>query len=352
MTEHAQPALSAEGGAETATAILQMATGFWPAQVLFTAYELGVFETLAVAPATAADLAAKFGLHADAGPRLFDAAVALGLLERRGDELANSPIADAHLVRGRVGFMGGFVGHARNDLYRLWGHLDDAVREGTPRWQQAFGATGVTNPFDEIYASPERLRDFMYAMQGGSLIAVEGLLGVYDFGAHRRLIDVGGALGTVAVAVAKRHPHIEAVSFDLAPVIPLAEEYIASQGVADRVRAEAGDMFAKVPEGADVIHMSWILHDWSDAQCVTILTRCREALEPGGVVLISESLVDRAPGAPVFPHLMSLNMLVATDGGRERTEDEFRRLVEAAGLETVRAERFGGLRDLVVARKP
>jgi len=351
MQENAAQMTPANAHAEMAQGLLQMITGFWPAQVLFAANDLGVFRALAEGPATAEALVEKLGLHPQAGPRLLAAAVGLGLLERRDGEYANAPAADAFLVPGRQGYMGGFIGHARNDLYPLWGKLDDAVREGTPRWRQVFGAQNE-NPFEAMYADPDRLRDFMYAMQGGSMMAVDGLLSTYDFSQHTCLLDVGGALGTVSVAVAKRYPHINAISFDLAPVKPLAEEYIEAQGVSDRVRAEAGDMFAQIPEGADVIHLSWILHDWSDEQSVTILTRCREALPSGGMVLLGEMLLDESPGAPVFPLLMSLNMLVATDGGRERSADEYRRLIEAAGLEFVRAERTGGMRDLVVARKP
>jgi acetylserotonin N-methyltransferase len=350
MTNSAKPAVSPEERARMAQGVMQMITGFWASQVLFATHDLGVFQTLAEGPATADDLAARLGFKPEAGARLLAAAASVGLLARRGELFANSPMADAFLVKGHDGYMGGFVGHARHDLYPLWAHLDDAVREGTPRWQQAFAARGV-NPFEQMYADPDRLRDFLYAMQGGSLMAVEGLLGAYDFSEHRRLMDVGGALGTVSVAVAHRYPHLEAVTFDLPPVVPHAEEYIRAQGLEGRVRAEAGDMFEQLPGGADVIHLSWILHDWSDEQCVTILTRCREALEPGGTLLIGEMLIDDGPDAPAFPHLMSLNMLVATDGGRERTEAEYRRLIDAAGLEPVRAERFGGIRDLVVARK-
>ena len=342
---------ASSGRPEMAQGLMQMITGFWPAQVLFAAHDLGVFQHLANGPVNGEELVEQLGLHPEAGPRLLAAAAGLGLLERRDDAFANSPASDAFLVRGREGYMGGFVGHARRDLYPLWGHLDDAVREGTPRWSQAFGAGGV-NPFAEMYADSDRLRDFMYAMQGGTLMAVEGLLAAYDFSEHTRLLDVGGALGTVAVAVAERYPQIEAISFDLPPVQPLAEEYIAGSGLAGRVRAESGDMFERLPEGVDVVHLSWILHDWSDAQSITILERCREALVSGGAVLLGEMLLDDSPTAPVFPHLMSLNMLVATDGGRERSEDEYRRLIEAAGLEFVRAARTGGLRDLVVARKP
>lgn len=330
--------------------VFQMVTGFWVSQVLFATHDLGVFQTLADGPMAVDALVERLGLHAGAGPRLLSAAAGLGLVVRDGDQVRNSPLADAFLVRGRTGYMGGFIGHARNDLYPLWAHLDAATREGTPRWKQAFGA-GSVNPFEEMYADTERLRDFMYAMQGGSLQAVAGLLAAYDFTDHKCLLDVGGALGTVSVAVAKRYPHLQAMSFDLPPVKPLAEEYIQAEGVADRVRAEAGDMFERLPEGADVIHLSWILHDWSDEQCVQILKRCYEALPQGGVVLLGEMLLADGPDAPVFPYLMSLNMLVATDGGMERTEDGYRALLEATGFEFVRADRTGGLRDLVVARK-
>lgn len=351
MTKSAKPAPTPEERAQLAQTVMQMITGFWVSQVVFACHELGVFESLADGPATADSLADRSGLKPDGAERLLAAAAGLGLLERHDGSYANAPMADAFLVKGREGYMGGFVAHGRNDLYPLWGHLASAVREGTPRWAQAFGVEGA-NPFAQMYADPGRLRDFLYAMQGGSLMAVQGLLEAYDFTAHQRLLDVGGALGTVSVAVAERYPHLEAVSFDLPPVAPHAEEYIRGKGLEGRVSVEAGDMFERLPSGADVIHLSWILHDWSDQQCVTILTRCREALESGGVVLIGESLLDDAPGAPVFPRLMSLNMLVATDGGRERTEDEYRTLVEAAGLEVVRAIRIGGMRDLVVARRP
>ncbi len=341
----------AEERAGMAQSVMQLATGFWPAQVLFATHDIGVFESLSRGAATAAELAREHSLHEGATKRLLDAAVGLGLLVRTDGSYANAQLAESFLVSGRVGYMGGFIGHARNDLYPLWARLDDAVREGSPRWSQVFGAAGA-NPFAEMYADPTRLREFLYAMQGGSLMAVQGLLESYDFSGHTQFMDVGGALGTVSVAVAQQNPHIAAVSVDLPQVLPLAEEYVQSQGLADRVRPCVADMFEALPSGADVIHLSWILHDWSDDQCRAILARCFEALEPGGTLLVGEALLSDDADGPVFPHLMSLNMLVATDGGKERTEEEYRRLLEGAGFVPERFERLGGLRDLIVARKP
>ena len=353
MNEQTAAAAAQAAQATPEQAILQMMSGFWVSQTLFATHSLGVHAALADAPATADELATNLGLHPQAGKRLLTAAVALGLLEINDGKYSNSPLADATLVPGRPHYTGGFIAHGQVDLYPLWGHLDSAVRENRARWEQAFGATNE-NPFDQMYADPERLRAFLYAMRSGSLAASVDLLGAYDFSQHTCLLDVGGALGTISVEVAKRNPHLKAITFDLPPVTPFAAEYAEANGVADRVSAVAGDMFAdELPKGADVAHMSWILHDWDDERSALLLRKCFDALPSGGVMLLGEALMNDDGTGPLFPALMSLNMLVATDGGRERTEGEYRALLEGAGFVDVRAHRLStGMRDLVVARKP
>jgi len=332
--------------------VLGMITSFWVSQTLFAAHDLGVFKELSEGPATATELASRLGFNEQAGDRLLTACVAIGLLTRDGEKYSNAADTQALLVPGPAGYMGGFLAHARNDLYALWGHLDSAVKENSPRWKQAFKSRS-DNPFEEMYKDPKGLRDFMYAMRGGSITAVQGMLEVYDFNQHKCFMDVGGALGTVSVAVAQKYPHLKAISFDLPPVKPLAEEYIASEGVADRVSTAAGDMFKdELPRGADAIHMSWILHDWSDEQCATILRNCYLALPSGGTILLGEGLMNDDGTGPLFGALMSLNMLVATDGGRERTASEYKKLLEGAGFTDVKAQKLESMRDLITARKP
>ncbi len=331
--------------------VFQMISGFFVSQTLFATHDLGVFAALAEGPATAEQLAKRLGFDADAGDRLLTAAVALGMLERRDGAYANSPLAEATLVPGAPHYMGGFIGHARKDLYPLWGHLDDAVRESRPQWERAFGAT-TANPFVAMYADAERLREFLYAMRAGSMASAASMLDAYDFGPHSCLLDVGGALGVISVEAVKRFPHLRAINFDLPAVKPHTEEYVAAHELSDRIAAVEGDMFAdELPKGADVVHLSWILHDWDDERCARLLASCFEALPSGGTILLGEALVDEAGGSPA-PALMSLNMLVATDGGRERTAAQYRLLLEGAGFVDVRTKKLEGMRDLVTARKP
>ena len=112
-------------------------------------------------------------------------------------------------------------------------------------------------------------------------------------------------------------------------------------------------MFAdQLPTGADLIVLGWILHDWDDASAQVLLKRCFDALPSDGEILILDMVLNDDRSGPVFPALMSLNMLVATVSGRERTSSEFFGLLESAGFVEPRVERLHAPRDAILARKP
>src|SRR5262249_19295960 len=150
------------------------------------------------------------------------------------------------------------------------------------------------------------------------------LCDVFDFGRSCSLLDLGGGLGTLAATVLKAFPHLRGVTFDLPVVAPLAQAYVAESGLAGRLAVVGGDMFGDtLPSGADVIALSWILHDWGDDQALALLRRCHTALEPGGAVLVLEMLLDEDGTGPLFAAELSLTMLVAMRGGRERSAAEY-----------------------------
>jgi hypothetical protein len=125
------------------------------------------------------------------------------------------------------------------------------------------------------------------------------------------------------------------VVYDLPEVVAGArgQEHVARCG--QRLQLEAGSFFERVPSGCDAYIMKFILHDWSDEHCRTILQRIRQQLPPHGRVLVIEQIV--APGADLsFAKLLDLEMLALTIGGRERTHAEFEGLFSSAGLELAR----------------
>jgi len=152
----------------------------------------------------------------------------------------------------------------------------------------------------------------------------------FDFSAVRRVVDVGGAHGTVLATLLIRFPWLEGVVLDLPHVVPGARRALEAQGLAGRCRAVEGDFFAAVPPGGDVYLLKQILHDWDDAQCTAILRACARAMAPRGRVFVVEMVIPD-DGAPGPAQLMDLNMLVLLPG-RERTRAEYAALLSAAGL--------------------
>jgi hypothetical protein len=330
-----------------------MATGYWVSKTLFTGLELGVFEALSEMPRSPRQLAEALDLPYDGLTRLLTALAGLGLLDRRGDVFANTPSAEVLLVKRSPQYIAGMFDHFNHDLYPLWRYLPDAVREGTSRWQQAFGPAANPNPFETIYRDPLALRGFLRAMDSLLMPVALELREQFDFAPYRCVLDVGGAWGTLPLLLLERYPDLRAIVFDLPPVGPIAQEHIAAAGATERVDVQTGDMFAdQLPRGADLIVLGWILHDWDDEHCEQLLRRCFEALPSGGHILLLEMVLDEDRTGPLFPALMSLNMLVATLNGRERTGSEFRALLERAGFVEPRVERLHAPRDYVLARKP
>ncbi len=148
--------------------------------------------------------------------------------------------------------------------------------------------------------------------------------------AVRTVADVGGAHGVLLAAVLHANPAARGILFDLPHVIATAGDAIAAQGLAARCELVSGDFFEAVPAGADLHLLKQIVHDWDDERATRLLPNCHRALAPGGTLLLVEMVVP-ADNQPSPAQAMDLNMLVLL-GGRERTEEEYRALLQAAGF--------------------
>jgi ubiquinone/menaquinone biosynthesis C-methylase UbiE len=171
-------------------------------------------------------------------------------------------------------------------------------------------------------------------MQNISRFAAAAVLEAYDFSGVRTIMDVGGGNGSLALAILEKYPEMKGKVVDLPYIEPQAKLGIQAAGAAHRCEFESADFFKGVPTGADLQALKFILHDWTDEECVQILRCCRAALAPGGRILIVEMLVPEEI-RPDFVMLMDLNMLVMT-GGRERTAKEFEKVLNDAGFEMTR----------------
>ncbi len=291
--------------------ILEVGIGFWPAKVLLSAVELGLFSALGASSRTAEELRVILGLDPRAVPDFPDALVALGFLERDGLGAAaryrNTPESAAFLDRRSPRYVGGFLEMANARLYPFWGDLTEALRTGKP--QNELKRTG-TSMFAELYRDPRRLEQFMDAMSGISAGNFAAFAEKFDFSTYRTLCDVGGATGLLSCLVAAQHEHLRCTTLDLAVVTPIAERRIAAAGLGDRVRARAIDFFAEPLPKADVVTMGMILHDWNLEKKLHLIRVAYDALPAGGALVAIEHLIDDARRENAFGLMMSLNMLI------------------------------------------
>ncbi len=231
----------------------------------------------------------------------------------------------------------------------MWGNLEGAIREGTNRWQQTFGWDGPI--FANFFRTEESMREFLMAMHGYGLISSPHVVAAFDLSRFRRLIDLGGATGHLAIAACRHYPSLRAVVFDLPEAGPLAHEILTESTVSDRVEIVSGDFFAdQLPEG-DLFALGRILHDWTEPKVLALLQRIFDRLPSGGGLLIAEKLISEDRSGPRWAHMQNLGMLLYTEG-KERTLSEYQTLLERVGFSPVTGATTPSPLDAVMALKP
>ena len=334
-------------GQPTPDRILELGFAFWGAKTLLSAVELGVFSELAKGTQDGEALRERLNLHPRSARDFFDALVALGMLERRDGQYGNTPETDQFLDRAKPSYVGGILEMANARLYPFWGSLTEGLRSGEPQNEAKTGG----DLFAALYADPARLRQFLRAMSGQNMGTAVAIAQKIPWQTYRTFVDVGAAQGAVPVQLARAHPHLTGGGFDLPPVGPIFEEYVAEAGLGDRLRFYAGDFFTDPLPAADVLIMGYILHDWDLERKRTLLAKAYAALPEGGRLVVYEALIDDERRQNTFGLLMSLNMLIETRGGFDYTGADCRAWMREAGFRESYVEPLVGPNSMVVGIK-
>jgi SAM-dependent methyltransferase len=299
--------------------------GSWTTRGIYVAAELGIADLLVDGPLTAEELAEHTRTNGGALYRVLRALAGVGIFAQDSHgrfsltplaELLRSDMADSQRP---FSIMMGAEFHA------AWGELLHSVRSGEPGFQKRFGVSF----FRYMTEHPERHRIYDAAMAGFGEAETGPMLDAYDFSIFGSVVDVGGGNGQLLAAILNRHPVLQGILFDLPAVADRARTIFTDSDLSGRCRIVGGDFFSSVPAGVDAYVLRHIVHDWEDNEAVAILRNCREAMNPDGKILVAETVIP--PGnEPCFGKWLDLMMLLV--GGRERTEQEYRRLFSAAGL--------------------
>lgn len=335
--------------ARTPEKIMQLGWGFWGSKALLSAVELGVFTALGGGPRSLDELTRQMKLHPRSARDFLDALVALGVLERGEDGLyANTPETGLFLDKAKPSYVGGILEMANKRLYRFWDGLTEALQTGQPQNEAKDGGEDL---FGAIYADPVILESFLRGMTGVSLPAALAMAELFPWKEAASFVDVGCAQGGATAAIAAAHPHLAAIGFDLPAVQPVFEAYVKEKGLEGRVRFEAGDFFAGGLPAADVIIMGHILHDWNLDQKRALLAKAYAALPDGGRLIVYDAIIDDERRHNAFGLLMSLNMLIETNGGFDYTGADCVGWMKEAGFREAIVQPLAGPDSMVIGTK-
>jgi len=332
--------------------IMQIGMGFWASKALLSAVELGVFTYLADGPKTGPEIERSLGLHPRGTYDLLDTLVALGLLARDGDGVAgqyrNTAETAEFLDRNSPQCIGGILEMANARLYRFWADLTPALKTGKPQNQIKHSGRPM---FDELYADPARLEQFIEAMASISTAKFAALADKFDFSPYSTLADIGGASGQLSCLVASRHTQLTCRSCDLSVVKPIAERNIRKRGLSERVQADVIDFFSDEFPKADVITMEMILHDWNLDRKKMLIAKAYRALPKGGALIAVENIIDDERRKNAFGLLMSLNMLIEFGDAFDFTGADFTGWCREAGFSRCEVLHLAGPASAAIAYK-
>jgi SAM-dependent methyltransferase len=317
--------------------VMRIALGFMAAKHLFTASAIGLFESLAGGPATLDELAAQSGIPRRTLRISADAMVSLGLLQRDGERYRSSPAAATFLSGAAGPDLRPMLRFFDRISYPLWMNLENAVRAG--EGERQFGR------FNE-----EQQQIFSAGVEAFSAGTAAALATAYDFGSHRRVLDVGGGTGSFLVAILQRHPALQGTLFELPGACAVARQRLAREPEGARVVVAEGDFFKDpLPDGHDVLIVANTVHVLSTAHNLELLKHMRAHVQPGARLLLADLWMDPAHLQPPAASLMSGEFLVMSGEGQAYGEDEADEWLARTGWRKVERKPLAGPSSVIIA---
>ena len=305
--------------------LMQFIVGKWISKPIYVAAELGIADILAEGSKSIEEIARVNRSHAPSLYRMMRALASVGIFSEIGEKRFELTPMAGYLKDGAMKSIALMFNSNWSD--KAWGYFMDSVKTGDTAFEKAHGLPVS----DWLKKNPRAARIFNEANAIKAANSHRAIVDVYDFSGINMLTDIGGGLGALMAEILIANPVIKGVVADIPSVIQDTRRIIQSRGLADRCEAVECDFFKAIPAGSDGYLLSHILHDWPDDQCQIILNNCRQVMKLHSKLLIVEMIIP--PGnQPSIAKLLDLEMLVTT-GGCERTEKEFKTLLESSGFD-------------------
>lgn len=316
----------------TTVDLVELASGYWQSFALGAAVELGFFPILATGPVKSGELAESVGASEEHVEALLNSLCGLGLLRRSDAGYELDPEQKALLdPASPENMLGAF--RFNLDLAKLWLKLPECVRSGEPVIPE--------NP--HLGKDPDKTRRFVEGMHSRAGLMARGLVPMLTPKAGSQVLDVGGGPGTFSLKLAERDDSLEITVLDLPPIVEAAKEIHAGNPAAERIRFMGGDYHqAEFPEEQDMILYCGALHQEPESRIEVLLGKMKEALKPGGELVLVDLMLDSDRCTPAYSALFQLNMMLMRPASRVYSSERLSELLRIVGFGTIETTEVPG----------
>ena len=304
--------------------LLEVSGFFWKTAVLHTAVKLDVFTVIGDGQVSAIEVSQQLKADWNGVTRLLDALVAMELLVKIDGNYVNSDSSQTFLTKTSPQYLGHIIMH-HHHLVESWSNLDQAVQSGK----------AIRNR--SSFSREEWRESFLMGMFNLAMGLAPQIVPRIDLLSRKRLLDLGGGPGTYAIHFCLENPQLQAEVYDLPTTRPFAEKTISKFNLTDRISFVDGNYLEDpIPGSYDVAWLSHILHAEGPLDCRSIIQKAVGSLEPGGLIIIHEFILNNSMDGPLFPALFSLNMLLGTESGQSYSEQQLTDMLTDAGVKNIR----------------
>jgi hypothetical protein len=312
-------------------AVYERAQGFWVSRAIVAACELNLAEHLAEGPKGIRELSVLTNTDEENLYRLMRMLAGEGIFVERRDKIFENNRYSKVLIEGE-GSMKNLIMHQFcENNQKLFTVFRDVIHTGESYTRKIFGKS----IFQFLEENPEKNMVYNKAMDDSSGLIALAIVGAYNFRGIRTLVDIGGGHGIILAEILRRHRKMQGILFDQPHVVGPSIELMTKYGVQNRLKILSGDFFEDIPAGADAYFMKNILHAFSDEDCSELLRKVHHAMADGGRLIIVDSVL-KPDNQPALGKRLDLLMMVGTEGGKERTREQFKALLEGSGFKLKR----------------
>ena len=314
--------------------LLSSVTGSWMAQAAYVAAELNIPDLLLEGPKTISELSNNLQTDKKALTKLLNALIAMGLCRKTDQDTFTYTEMGLLLTENSPDSLRSWIIWWGSNLWEPWGNLLYSVRTGNSSREHLTGKSG----FKHLENNPEQAKVFNSALVELTRMAAKDIINSYNFSKHKIIADIGGGFGELLIAILKKNNDCSGLLFDLPKTVKEAKKRFRNENLTARCEFVEGDFFKSFPDNADAYILKSVLHDWNREKCLHILGNCRKVMNQSNTLLLAEQILPDQFSESIRHQSLArsdLTMLIAHGAG-ERTELEYRELLEETGFKIIK----------------